>query len=76
MVGMALPMPVVRSSSRVAPPQDGQTQVPLGSELHLLASSTWSHGSGYHSKTSVSRYPSLMHTHNTGNFEVCGRLLV
>ena len=55
MAGMALPRPVVRSSSWVAPPQDGQAQVPPGSELRLVASSTWSQGSGHHSKTSVSR---------------------
>ena len=75
MVGMAFPRPVVRSSSRVAPPQDGQAQNPPGSKLHLVASSTWSHGSGHHSKSSVPQYPPLIRTHNSGNFEVCVRLL-
>ena len=72
MAGMALPRPVVRSSSQVAPPQDGQAQVPPGSKLHLVASSTWSNGSGHHSKTSVPRQLPLIHTHNPGILEVCG----
>ena len=55
MAVLALPMHVVRSSSWVAPPQAGQSQVPPGSELFLIATSTWSQGSGYHSKTSGSR---------------------
>ena len=55
MAGMALPRPVVRLSSRVAPPQDGQAHVPPGSKLRLVASSTWIQGSGHHLKTSVSR---------------------
>ena len=75
MAGMSLPRPVAHSSSRVAPPQDDQAQVPPGSELHLEASSTCGHGSGRHSKTSVPRYPPLIRTHNFGNFAMCGQLL-
>ena len=73
MAGMALPMPVVRSSSRVAPPQDGQAQVLPGSELRLVASSTWRQGSGHHSKMGVTRQLLLVHTHNPRILEVCGR---
>ena len=72
MVGMAFPRPVVRSSSRVAPPQDGQAQVPPGSKLHLVANSTWTHGSSHHPKMSVSQQLPLMHTHNPEILEVCG----
>ena len=75
MAGMALPRPVAHSSGRVVPPQDDQAQSPLGSELHLEASFTWSHGSGHHSNRSVSQYPPLIWTHNSGNLEVCGHLL-
>ena len=55
MVGMALPRPVVRSSIRVGPPQDGQAQIPPVSKLCLVDRSTWSQGSGHHSKMSVSQ---------------------
>ena len=73
MAGMTLPRAVVRSSSRVAPPQDGQAQVPPGSELCLIASFTWSQGSGHHSKTSVTRQLPFIHTHNPAILEVGGR---
>ena len=72
MAGMALPMPVVRPIRRVSPPQDGQAQVPPGSKLHLVANSTWSHGSSHHTKMSVSQQLPLMHTHNPEILEVCG----
>ena len=75
MAEVSLPRPVARSSSRVAPPRDDQAQVPSGSELHLEASSTCGHESGYHSKTSVPRYPPLIRIHSFGNFAMCGQLL-
>ena len=73
MAGIVLLRPVARSSSRVAPPQDNQAQVPSGRELHLVANSTWSHGSSHHPKMSVSQQLPLMHTHNPDILEVCGR---
>ena len=73
MAGMALTRAVVRSSCRVAHPQDGQAPVPAGSELLLIAISTWSQGSFHHSKTSVSQHLSFIHTHNPGILEVGGR---
>ena len=73
MAGMALPSAVVGSSGRVAPPQDCQAQVPPGSKLCLIASSTWSQGSGHHSKTSVPRQLPFIHTHNPGIWGVGGR---
>ena len=75
MAGMALPRPVAHSSGRVVPPQDDQAQSPLGSELHLEASFTWSHGSGHHSKTSVSQYLPLIQTQISRILEVCGHLI-
>ena len=72
MARMSLPRPVVRSSSRVAPPQDGEAQIPPGSELRLVASSTWSQGSGHHSKTSVSQQLPFIHTHKPGILELGG----
>ena len=72
MAGMALPRPVVRSSSRVVPPQEGQAHVPPESELRLVASSTWSQGFGRHSKTSASRQLPFIHTHKPGILELGG----
>ena len=67
MVVLALPMPVVRSLSWVAPPHDGQSQVPPESELFLIANSTWSHESGLHSKTNGSQQaPAHQHSQLLG----------
>ena len=72
MAGITLPKTVVHSSSRVAPSQDNQAHVPPGSELCLIASSTWCQGSGHHFKTSVPRQLPFTHTQNPGILEVGG----
>ena len=72
MTGMALPRAVVRFLCWVAPHKDNQAQVPPGSKIRLIVSSTWNKGSVHHSKTSLKQQEPFILTHNPGILEVGG----